>query len=129
VRQQVFGSVLRSASFSWPGPSEDGAPKAGADNFGMHFRQPGGLQLCCKFFARRADYNEVRQLVVRTNANGQITEWDWCGCGSPTQITEWNGNTPLITEFAYDMAGRMTNIVFPDGYTLSYEYDLGSRGA
>lgn len=72
-------------------------------------------------------YNEVRQLVAKTNANGRVTEYQYCDCGSPSQITEWNGTNALITTFAYDMAGRMTNVIFPDGYSLSYKYDSQSR--
>jgi len=72
-------------------------------------------------------YNAFRQLVARTNANGRVTQWAYCNCGSPSQITDWNGTTPLITQFAYDVAGRMTNVVFPDNYSLGYVYDAMSR--
>jgi YD repeat-containing protein len=72
-------------------------------------------------------YDRLRQMTARTNVNGRVTEWDWCNCGSPTEITEWNGSTPVITQFAYDMAGRMTNVIYPDNYSRSYQYDSASR--
>ncbi len=72
-------------------------------------------------------YNPLRQMVARTNANNRVTEWDWCNCGSPSQITEWNGSTPIITQYNYDIAGRLTNVVYPDLYAVNYKYDNMSR--
>jgi YD repeat-containing protein len=71
-------------------------------------------------------YNSLRQLLAMTNANGRITQWEYCDCGSPSRITEWNGVTPRYTYFFYNMAGRVTNAIFADGYALNYQYnDLG----
>ena len=67
-------------------------------------------------------YNAVQQLTAATNANGQITEYDYCSCGSPSEITRWNGSTPLITYYNYDLDGRLTNAIYPDGYELNYSY-------
>jgi RHS repeat-associated protein len=72
-------------------------------------------------------YNSVRQLMAVTNVNGQITTYSYCGCGSPDQITRWNGSTHLITTLSYDMGGRMTNAIYPDGYQLNYFYDDENR--
>jgi len=74
-------------------------------------------------FWTRSKFNAVRQLVAVTNANGAVTEYQYCGCGSPSQITAWNGATALTTTFAYDLAGRMISVTHPDSYQLSYTYD------
>ena len=69
-------------------------------------------------------YNAVRQLMAETNVNNEITTYDYCGCGSPDQITRWNGSRALTTQFSYNIAGMLTNIVYPDGYQVDYIYDL-----
>ena len=71
----------------------------------------------------RYGFNNVRQLVAATNANGGVAEIDYCGCGSPSQIIRWNGITPLITTFHYNLAGQLTNTIYPDLYQIHYTYD------
>jgi RHS repeat-associated protein len=73
----------------------------------------------------RYTYNSVRQLIAETNANGAVTTYDYCSCGSPNSITRWNGATPLTDTFGYDVLGRLTNATYADGYQLNYQY-LGS---
>jgi RHS repeat-associated protein len=68
-------------------------------------------------------YNSVRQLVAETNAAGQVTTYDYCSCGSPSTITRYNGSTPLVTQYAYDISGNLTNVIYPDGYQLNYTYN------
>ena len=68
-------------------------------------------------------FNPVRQLIALTNANGAATTYGYCGCGSPSEITTWNGGTPLVTTFNYNLAGQLTNATYQDGYQLSYTYD------
>jgi len=75
------------------------------------------------------DYNSVRQLVVVTNADGQITTFDYCGCGSPDEINQWDGTNWLVTLLDYDMQGRLTNVLYPDRYDLAYTYDPLDRVA
>jgi RHS repeat-associated protein len=72
-------------------------------------------------------YNSVRQLTAETNVNGQVTTYDYCGCGAPDQIIRWNGSTPVTTTYSYDIGGRLTNILYSDGYQLNYNYDYFSR--
>jgi len=67
-------------------------------------------------------YDQVRQLRAITNVNGQISQYDYCGCGSPSQLIRWNGTTALTTTFSYDGAGRLTNVIYPDQYELNYTY-------
>jgi RHS repeat-associated protein len=73
------------------------------------------------------EYNSVRQLMAVTNVDGEVTTYGYCSCGSPDEITNWNGSTPLITSLDYDIIGRMTSATFPDGYQLSYMYDTNDR--
>jgi RHS repeat-associated protein len=68
-------------------------------------------------------YNAVQQLMAATNVNNEITTYDYCGCGSPDQITRWNGSRALTTQLSYNMAGLLTNILYPDGYQVGYAYD------
>src|SRR5207253_7317197 len=71
----------------------------------------------------RYRYDNVRQLTAITNANGQVTEYAYCGCGSPSQITRWNGTTPLTDLFTHDTASRLINATYADGYQLNYTYN------
>ena len=72
-------------------------------------------------------YDSLDQLVAVTNVDGQISTYDYCGCGSPDEIIQWNGATPFITSLNYDMVGRVTNIDYPDGYQINYIYDYENR--
>jgi RHS repeat-associated protein len=68
-------------------------------------------------------YNSLRQLTAVTNANNQFTLYDYCNCGSPSEIRQWNGSAFLTTTYAYDLAGRRTNVTYADGYFMNYIYD------
>jgi len=74
----------------------------------------------------RYTYNSVRQLIAETNANGAVTTYEYCSCGSPSSITRWNGATPLTDLFYYDILGRLTNATYADGYQLNYLYSGSS---
>ncbi len=73
------------------------------------------------------NYNSVRQLMGVTNVNSQVTTYDYCGCGSPDQVIHWNGATPVVTTLSYNLAGMLTNILYPDSYQLKYQYDDHGR--
>lgn len=68
-------------------------------------------------------YNALRQLTAVTNANNQVTLYNYCNCGSLDQVTRLNGSTPIVTSYTYDFAGRRTTSSFPDGYSMSYDYE------
>src|ERR1041385_1524217 len=77
----------------------------------------------------RYTYNSVQQLIGETNANGAVTTYAYCSCGSPSSITRWNGSTPLTDTFAYDILGRLTNATYADDYQLNYVYNgVGVEG-
>jgi RHS repeat-associated protein len=73
------------------------------------------------------NYNSLRQLIAVTNANAQVTAYDYCGCGAPDQVIRWNGGTALTTSLYYNMGGLLTNISYPDYYQLYYAYDIQDR--
>src|SRR5207244_697614 len=68
-------------------------------------------------------FNSICQLVSTTNASGQVVQYDYCACGSPSHAIRWNGATALTNSFTFDMVGRITNATFADGYQLRYAYD------
>ncbi len=75
----------------------------------------------------RYGYNKVRQLMAVTNANGAVTTYEYCACGSPSALRSWDGTQWLTTQFSYDLAGRLTNTIHPDGYQITYHYDAMDR--
>ena len=68
-------------------------------------------------------WDNVRRLIGVTNANGAVTTYTYCGCGSPYTVTHWIGGTALVDTFNHDILGRLTNAVYADGYELNYSYD------
>jgi RHS repeat-associated protein len=68
-------------------------------------------------------FNNVRQLIGVTNVDGQVTTISYCGCGSPDEIVQWNGASPMITYLNYEPGGFLTNVIYPDNYQLNYTYD------
>ena len=72
-------------------------------------------------------FDAVRQLRSETNANSQVTTYDYCGCGAPSQITRWDGARAVPTSFDYDTAGRLTNTTYADGYRVNRAYDAENR--
>jgi RHS repeat-associated protein len=71
----------------------------------------------------RYGYNLLGQRTAETNANSQVTQYTYCGCGSPSQITRWNNGVALTTQFTYDLDGRLTNTVYADGYQVNRAFD------
>ena len=70
------------------------------------------------------DYDGLDHLVSATNANGAVTLYDWCGCGSLTAILDALTN---LTTLNYDNQDNLTNITFPDYSSLTYQFDLAGR--
>ncbi len=61
-------------------------------------------------------YDPLRRPIAFTNANQEITLAQYCQCGSLDWVRD-----PLqkYTYFYYDLAGRLTNVVHPDGYSVT----------
>jgi len=75
----------------------------------------------------RFGFNDVRQLIAKSNANSAVTQYHYCSCGSADRVTNWLAGRALVTQLNYDMAGLLTNIVHPDGYSVSYTYDYADQ--
>lgn len=72
-------------------------------------------------------YDGLQHLTALTNANNAVTAYDWCGCGSLTEIFDAQNGTFNPTFLNYDNQGNLTNIVFPDSSSLTYQFDLAGR--
>lgn len=59
--------------------------------------------------------------------NGVVTNYTYDDRGRATSITANPGSNQSATGFAYDLAGNLTVITFPDNSTLSYAYDDAHR--
>jgi RHS repeat-associated protein len=68
-------------------------------------------------------YDSMRQKVAETNANGIITRYGYCDCGSLDSITNaWNTSVQMVTTFGYDNQGNRIYTYLPDA-TLTNWYD------
>ena len=70
----------------------------------------------------RWSFNPLRQVVALTNANAQVTQYSYCDCGTLDRITNGLGANALVTQYFYDLAGRLTNSIYPDLYSVRYVY-------
>jgi len=66
------------------------------------------------------DYDPLRRIVARTNANGVVTRYGYCDCGSESSITNASG-TPVqqVTLFTYDNQGNRITASYADGYSVT----------
>jgi YD repeat-containing protein len=67
-------------------------------------------------FTNSFGYDAVRRKVADTNALGFYTLYNYCTCGALDSIRDAAGN---FTYLYYDNEGRMTNVVYPDGYSVT----------
>ena len=64
----------------------------------------------------RFDYADAMQTVTVTHPNGLVEMTRWNGAGQPKQIVESDGNvaTERLTDYGYDLAGRLYETIAPD---------------
>jgi RHS repeat-associated protein len=66
------------------------------------------------------DYNGIRQKIAETNANGVVTRYGYCECGSLLSLTNaWNTPIQQVTLYSYDSQGHRTNTIFADEYSVT----------
>lgn len=65
-------------------------------------------------------HNANRQLMVETDPEKRITQYDYCSCGSINRLIDPNGN---VTRWKYDIQGRVTEKILPDGTKTRHLYD------
>ncbi|PMS19813.1 hypothetical protein C0Z18_13415 [Trinickia dabaoshanensis] len=58
-----------------------------------------------------------------TDPDGVATNYAYDNRGRITSITVNPGVSQSVTGFAYDLAGNLAIITFPDGSSLTYAYD------
>ena len=66
-------------------------------------------------------YNGFRELLRQTNANGAVSTYTYCDCGSLDSITDALGN---VTSYSYDNLGQRTRTTFPGGSYVDSTFDL-----
>jgi len=65
-------------------------------------------------------YDSLRHLTQITEATNWVTFFGWCDCGGLSSITDPLGR---ITQWFYDLQGRVTSKQYPDGSTVKYAYE------
>ena len=65
-------------------------------------------------------HNANRQLMVETDPEKRITQYDYCSCGAISRLIDPNGN---VTRWKYDIQGRVTEKILPDATKTIYQYD------
>ncbi len=68
-------------------------------------------------------YDNLRRPTAIMNPLGQMTVFNWCGCGSLESIVDPAGN---YTSFTYDLEGRLTFKTFPSGGGDTFSYEPNS---
>jgi RHS repeat-associated protein len=69
----------------------------------------------------RYDYNELNELIAKHFlAEGRSTTFSYTSSGKRDLVTDDRG----ITDYDYDVMGRLTNQTDPDGKVIAYSYDL-----
>jgi len=65
-------------------------------------------------------YDALQHMVAITNANKEVKLSSYCSCGA----LEWTRDAITnYTHYSYDLAGRLTGVQYPDGYTVSNYYN------
>lgn len=75
-------------------------------------------------FTNSLGYDAVRRMTAATNANGVVTRYTYCSCGSLESVTNAFG-TPVqqVTRYYYDNQGNRIQTIGPDNYTVNYNYN------
>jgi len=72
-------------------------------------------------------YDSLQHLIAVTNANKAVTTYGYCGCGSLTEIIDAQNGPLFPTWLNYDNQGNLTNVSFPDGSSLYWQFDQSRR--
>ena len=66
------------------------------------------------------DFNNVRQMIKRTDPLGRVTLFQWCKCGALKSLTDPIGRT---TGWQHDIRGRVKSKEYADGAKVTYRYE------
>ena len=70
--------------------------------------------------ATQFTYDSLRHLTQITEATNWTTYLDWCTCGNLASSTDPSGR---MTQWFYDIQGRVTSKQYADGSTVKYGYE------
>jgi RHS repeat-associated protein len=69
-------------------------------------------------------FDAARRLRWERDPLGQLTQYDWCSCGSLKELIDPKGNT---TRWEYSPSGRNTKKIYADGRAYTMAYDIAGR--
>jgi RHS repeat-associated protein len=69
-------------------------------------------------------FDGLQHLLAVTNANNAVTTYSWCGCGSLESIVDALTNQ---TTLHYDNQNNLTNVIYPDTSTVTWQFDIAGR--
>jgi RHS repeat-associated protein len=77
------------------------------------------------------DYDSLRRITARTNANGVVTRYGYCDCGAASYITNaWGTPVQQVTVFTFDNQGNRIMASYADGYSTTNWFNaLGQTAA
>lgn len=79
-------------------------------------------------FTNSFGYDSVRHVIAATNANGAITRYGYCSCGSLQAVTNAFGTAiQAVTQYFWDLQGHRIQTIGADGYTLTQNFDALGR--
>ena len=68
--------------------------------------------------------NGINRLTTMTDPSGS-TAWVYDALGRVTKKTQTNGSTSLVTQYAYDSAGRISSQTLPSSKVITYTWTNG----
>ena len=69
-------------------------------------------------------YNGLIQVTEQLDRDGNLTTYDYCGCGSPSTIVEGSGSPEAVqTDIRYDFQGNRTQLSSTGGQMTDYDYN------
>jgi RHS repeat-associated protein len=74
-------------------------------------------------------YDGLRRKTQIIDARGNITAYGYCDCGGLSYVTNaWNDSSLReVTHLVYDNAGRVTQVYYPDGKSVTNVYNALNR--
>ncbi|MEM7276898.1 MAG: RHS repeat-associated core domain-containing protein [Pseudomonadota bacterium] len=72
-------------------------------------------------FTYDAAPNGIGRVATMTDSSG-TTSWEYSEFGEITKTTRTVLNFPLVVDYGYDAAGRMTSMTYPSGRVVSYTW-------
>jgi len=66
------------------------------------------------------DYDALRRITAKTNANGVVTRYGYCDCGAASYITNaWGTPVQQVTVFTFDNQDNRIMASYADGYSTT----------